>query len=126
MNQPGDWRDRHVLTDDFRESLMGMVEPASISLRVQRSCSLASPLKCLELLKPNYKVAAPVIIPNARRFPDPFPTSFIHKWACISKSLHSWYKSTGRKIGLIACPSFANNEDEKGWLKILALSMSSD
>lgn len=60
MNQPMEWRDRHVLTDDLQESFSEEVNPSSLlSVRIQRSCALTAPLKCLESLKIHYKVSWP-------------------------------------------------------------------
>jgi hypothetical protein len=56
MDGTGDWRDRHVLTDDLREAFDGAIPPQFLSLRIQRTCSLTEPLRCLELLKLHYKV----------------------------------------------------------------------
>jgi hypothetical protein len=56
MNAPGEWRDRHILTDDLQESLSSKIPSTLLSIRIQRSCALTMPLKCLETLKINYKV----------------------------------------------------------------------
>jgi len=56
MDGVGDWRDRHVLTDDLQEAFTGAIPAQVLSLRIQRSCPLTEPLKCLELLRLNYKV----------------------------------------------------------------------
>jgi len=56
MNAPGDWRDRHILTDDLQEAFAESIPRVLLSVRIQRSCSLTQPLKCLDLLKFNLKV----------------------------------------------------------------------
>ena len=56
MDQFDDWRDRHVLTDDFREAFEGDIDGPLLSIRVLRTCPLTTPLKCLDLLKISYKV----------------------------------------------------------------------
>jgi hypothetical protein len=56
MNSPGEWRDRHILTDDLQEAFSADIPSALLSIRIQRSCSLTAPLKCLETLRVNYKV----------------------------------------------------------------------
>lgn len=56
MNAPGEWRDRHILTDDIQEAFSDDIPSSLLSVRIQRSCALTLPLKCLENLKINYKV----------------------------------------------------------------------
>src|SRR5579871_1227426 len=60
MDQFDEWRDRHVLTDDLREAFERDIKSPSLSVRIQRTCSLTAPLKCLELLRINYKVTWPI------------------------------------------------------------------
>jgi len=62
MNSPGDWRDRHILTDDLQEAFAERIPRALISVRIQRSCSLMQPLRCLDLLKPTLKVLSPSLV----------------------------------------------------------------
>ena len=61
MNAPGDWRDRHILTDDLQEAFAESIPRGLLSVRIQRSCSLTQPLKCLDLLKFNLKVPSSVV-----------------------------------------------------------------
>jgi hypothetical protein len=56
MDFATEWRDRHVLTNDLQEAFSTIIPNTLLSIRIQRSCSLTAPLKCLEALKINYKV----------------------------------------------------------------------
>lgn len=56
MNSCGEWRDRHVLTNDLQEAFSTVIPQNLLSVRIQRACSLTEPLKCLENLKVHYKV----------------------------------------------------------------------
>ena len=56
MNQVGEWRDRHVLTDDLQEAFSGIIPANLLSIRIALNCVLTTPLKCLEGLKVNYRV----------------------------------------------------------------------
>lgn len=56
MNGLGDWRDRHVLTDDLQEAFAGTIPADRLAVRIQRTCSLTQPLQCLDLLKLHVKV----------------------------------------------------------------------
>lgn len=56
MNGAGDWRDQHILTDYLQEAFAEKISPEFLSVRIQRSCSLTQPLRCIDLLKVNLKV----------------------------------------------------------------------
>jgi Gamma tubulin complex component N-terminal len=62
MNGRGDWRDRHVLTDDLQEAFVGTIPADRLAVRIQRTCSLTLPLKCLDFLKLHVKVSSPLLV----------------------------------------------------------------
>ena len=66
MNSTGEWRDKHILTDDLQESFSSDIRSTLLAVRIQRSCALTLPLKCLETLKINYKVCVLEMIGNSR------------------------------------------------------------
>src|SRR5437762_560526 len=68
MNAPGEWRDRHILTDDLQEAFSSTIPSALLSVRIHRSCALTTPLKCLEALKIYYKVPSRLACGNIRYF----------------------------------------------------------
>jgi hypothetical protein len=56
MDQPIEWRDRHVLTDDLQEAFTGVIPSTILAVRIPRSCALTAQMNCLDALKIGYKV----------------------------------------------------------------------